>query len=103
MIITSDDWDHSRKFPAFSTSKLSVVAQALFRVFYILAILLASWYYFLQPVQASAQNAYEALCGHVARRWTVYGDAATLGKLVEWKLYGRLMEGLWKIYIYIYI
>jgi hypothetical protein len=21
MIITSDDWDHSRKFPAFSTSK----------------------------------------------------------------------------------
>ena len=23
MIITSDDWDHSRKFPAFSTSKLN--------------------------------------------------------------------------------
>jgi hypothetical protein len=22
MIITSDGWDHSRKFPAFSTSKL---------------------------------------------------------------------------------
>eukprot|EP00435_Cladocopium_sp_Y103_P018365 s1393_g4.t1 len=37
---------------------------ALFRVLYILAILLASWYYLLQPVQASARNAYEALCGH---------------------------------------
>jgi hypothetical protein len=23
MIITSDDWDHSRKFPAFSTSKFN--------------------------------------------------------------------------------
>ena len=23
MLITSDDWDHSRKFPAFGTSKLS--------------------------------------------------------------------------------
>ena len=41
---------------------------AMFRVAYIAAILAAAWFYYLEPVAQSTQNAYDAVCGHAA--WT---------------------------------
>ena len=44
--------------------------EALSRAFYVVALLLGSWYYLLRPVESSARDAYDALCGHDA--WHIF-------------------------------
>lgn len=54
--------------------------EALSRAFYVVALLLGSWYYLLCPVESSARDAYDALCGHDA--WHIFFDChiTTKGK-----------------------